>query len=57
MDSVWKVVAIQAAYIYFVLKLGPKLMENRKPFNIDKLLIIYNIVQTIANGYIFIQVR
>ncbi|TRY88670.1 hypothetical protein DNTS_025689 [Danionella cerebrum] len=29
-------------YIYFVMSLGPKLMENRKPFELKQILIVYN---------------
>ncbi|CAB1416997.1 unnamed protein product [Pleuronectes platessa] len=31
-----------AAYIYFVVSLGPRLMENRKAFDLKKVLIVYN---------------
>lgn len=33
---------IIAAYIYFVSSLGPRLMENRKPFDLKQVLIVYN---------------
>lgn len=33
---------IICAYIYFVMSLGPRLMENRKPFDLKKVLVIYN---------------
>ncbi|KAJ8260843.1 hypothetical protein COCON_G00165660 [Conger conger] len=33
---------IIAAYIYFVTSLGPKLMENRKPFHLKEVMIVYN---------------
>ncbi|XP_059359940.1 elongation of very long chain fatty acids protein 7-like [Carassius carassius] len=29
-------------YIYFVMSLGPRLMENRKPFDLKRFLVIYN---------------
>lgn len=29
-------------YIYFVMSLGPRIMENRKPFDLKQVLIIYN---------------
>lgn len=29
-------------YIYFVMSLGPRLMENRKPFDLKRVLVIYN---------------
>lgn len=33
---------IIAAYIYFVTSLGPRLMENRKPFDLKRIMIVYN---------------
>ncbi|XP_043102959.1 elongation of very long chain fatty acids protein 7a [Puntigrus tetrazona] len=33
---------IIAFYIYFVMSLGPRLMENRKPFDLKRVLIVYN---------------
>uniref|UniRef100_A0A1B6CFE2 Elongation of very long chain fatty acids protein n=2 Tax=Clastoptera arizonana TaxID=38151 RepID=A0A1B6CFE2_9HEMI len=42
MDKPWPMLTILAAYLYFVLKLGPKLMDNRKPMELKKLLLVYN---------------
>lgn len=33
---------IISLYIYFVVSLGPRLMENRKPFELKRVLIVYN---------------
>ncbi|XP_062409759.1 elongation of very long chain fatty acids protein 7-like [Sardina pilchardus] len=33
---------IIASYIYFVTTLGPRIMENRKPFDLKKPMIVYN---------------
>lgn len=33
---------IIGAYIYFVTSLGPRMMENKKSFDLKKVLIIYN---------------
>lgn len=33
---------IIASYVYFVTSLGPRLMENRKPFDLKRPMIIYN---------------
>lgn len=52
MDSFVPLAIIIASYLYFVLKLGPKLMEYRKPFNINSLLTLYNALQIIANAYV-----
>ncbi|XP_039531810.1 elongation of very long chain fatty acids protein 7a [Pimephales promelas] len=34
--------AIILFYIFFVTSLGPRIMENRKPFNLKPVLVIYN---------------
>lgn len=44
---------ISFAYIYFVQKLGPHLMKNREPFQLKTVMIIYNIVQIVANFSLF----
>lgn len=51
------IIFIVMAYIYFVKKLGPQVMENRKPFKLQKLLMMYNLLQIIVNFYIFWEVR
>lgn len=33
---------IIVAYIYFVTSLGPRIMENRKAFDLKGVLIVYN---------------
>lgn len=33
---------IIAVYIYFVTYLGPKFMENRKPFDLRHIMVVYN---------------
>ncbi|XP_062554897.1 elongation of very long chain fatty acids protein AAEL008004-like [Armigeres subalbatus] len=52
MDPPWLSFAICAVYLYFVLNLGPKLMANRKPLDLRKPLMVYNILQVIANIYL-----
>lgn len=32
-------------------------MKDREPFNIKKIIIIYNVLQVVANSYIFYYVR
>ncbi|XP_022816467.1 elongation of very long chain fatty acids protein AAEL008004-like [Spodoptera litura] len=39
-------------YLYFCNKLGPQLMKDQKPFKLKRLIMIYNIFQIIASGYI-----
>ncbi|KAB0795323.1 hypothetical protein PPYR_12162 [Photinus pyralis] len=47
MKSPFPVIAILVFYMYFVFKLGPKLMKNRRPFKINRILVIYNAIQII----------
>lgn len=44
-------------YYYIVQDLGPKLMKHKKPFNLEKVLIGFNIIQIIACIYVEYQVR
>lgn len=47
--SPYSIFALVAVYLLFVLKWGPKFMEHRKPFNIERILIIYNLLQVVLN--------
>lgn len=55
-SSPWPVSIILAAYIMFIFKLGPNLMKNRKPINIKYIMLIYNLMQILFNGYILTYV-
>nr|CAD7601290.1 unnamed protein product [Timema genevievae] len=44
---------IIALYLFFVLVAGPKFMENRRPYNLKKIIAVYNIFQVVANSYAF----
>lgn len=58
MPSIIPVIAIIAAYLGYVLIVGPKMMENRKPYNIKYIILAYNLFQTVYNAnivaYLFI---
>lgn len=43
-------------YAYFAKNLGPRLMENRKPFQLKNILIVYNAIQTVFSAWIFYEV-
>lgn len=40
------------SYAYFSKSLGPKLMANRKPFQLRHVLVYYNLFQTIFSAWI-----
>ncbi|XP_075158039.1 very long chain fatty acid elongase 5-like [Haematobia irritans] len=53
-NSYASVLAILVIYVLFVKKIGPAFMAKRKPYNIRWLISLYNLVQVIYNGYMFI---
>jgi len=57
MGSIWPVTIVVVMYLYFVLKLGPEFMKYRNPFNIDRIVMIYNAVQVVFSLYLVKEVR
>ncbi|XP_065070634.1 very long chain fatty acid elongase 4-like [Rhopilema esculentum] len=45
--------AMTLVYLLYVKWIGPKMMENQKPFNLKYPLVLYNVALTILNFYIF----
>lgn len=56
MSTPWPIFSILVIYLVFVLKIGPKIMENRRPLNIKYIMMVYNFTQTIYNFYIISKV-
>lgn len=52
MSSPIPTILICIFYAYFVRVIGPKLMENRKPFDLQRLMIYYNLFQVILSAWI-----
>ncbi|GBN84732.1 hypothetical protein AVEN_220925-1, partial [Araneus ventricosus] len=44
--------SIVAFYVLFVVWIGPVIMKKRKPYSLQKVLIVYNLFQAFANLYI-----
>lgn len=42
-------------YLYLVLKVGPKWMEKREPFQMKTVLIVYNFIQVLVSIYIILE--
>lgn len=57
MGSHWPIFLLITFYLYFVRKLGPSLMANRKPFSLKYAMILYNIFQVVANAAFLLWVR
>ena len=45
MGTPYLLLSIFAVYLWVVLKAGPKFMENRKPFNLNNVTRLYNLLQ------------
>lgn len=43
------------AYLYFVLSWGPRQMEQRKPFKLNNILVVYNFFQVLLSLWLFIE--
>ncbi|RWS12775.1 elongation of very long chain fatty acids protein-like protein [Dinothrombium tinctorium] len=55
MSSPMPTILMTAAYLYFVKILGPKLMQNRPPFELRKVMIVYNFTMVITSLVMFIE--
>ncbi|XP_057668511.1 elongation of very long chain fatty acids protein AAEL008004-like isoform X1 [Diorhabda carinulata] len=56
MSSPFPTLGICLSYVFIVKVLGPKLMENRKPFNLKTTLIYYNFAQVVFSIWLFYQI-
>lgn len=45
------------AYLYVVVILGPRIMENRKPFKLREVLVIYNGFQVLFSLFMLYEVN
>lgn len=52
----WPAILIVSAYLLFVLKVGRQFMEHRQPYDLNKILKVYNLIQIAYNGTLFILV-
>ncbi|XP_058461558.1 elongation of very long chain fatty acids protein 4-like [Malaya genurostris] len=55
METPWPGLAILGFYLMFVLKWGPKWMENRKPIKLDNIIKVYNLVQVFICLFLFVE--
>lgn len=47
---------IICSYLYFVKYYGPKMMEDRKPFQLKRIMLLYNVAQVAINLYAAVAV-
>lgn len=57
MSSPLPTMVICLCYAYFSKVLGPRIMENKKPYKLRGILISYNLIQTLFSTWIFYEVR
>ncbi|XP_076642608.1 very long chain fatty acid elongase AAEL008004 isoform X3 [Halictus rubicundus] len=55
MSSPFPTLFICLSYVYFVKVVGPKFMENRKPFQLKNALIVYNMFQMVFSAWLFYE--
>ncbi|XP_011865612.1 PREDICTED: elongation of very long chain fatty acids protein AAEL008004 isoform X2 [Vollenhovia emeryi] len=55
MSSPFPTLFICLSYVYVVKVLGPKIMENRKPFQLKDTLVAYNLFQVIFSAWLFYE--
>ncbi|XP_022669916.1 elongation of very long chain fatty acids protein AAEL008004-like isoform X1 [Varroa jacobsoni] len=45
------VIVLEVAYLYFIYSYGPRMMANRKPYNLRNVINVYNVAMVIANCF------
>ncbi|XP_014478533.1 PREDICTED: elongation of very long chain fatty acids protein AAEL008004-like [Dinoponera quadriceps] len=54
--NLWCVPFMNIFYLFFANKVGLKFMEKRQPYEINRIIQIYNVLQIIINLYLFFMV-
>lgn len=57
MDSPVNMTAILLGYLFFALYAGPRIMANRKPFELKGAMIFYNFCLVFLSSFIVYEVR
>ncbi|XP_063839330.1 very long chain fatty acid elongase 2-like [Ostrinia nubilalis] len=53
MTSPMPILAILLVYLFIVLNVGPKLMKSRPAMNLNKVLVLYNVIQIFVSIFLF----
>ena len=51
----WPTISLVAIYL-FIVKVGPKVMENRKAYSLREVLIVYNFALVLLSGWMVYEV-
>lgn len=49
----WLITLFVGSYLYFVLRAGPRMMENKQPYDLKPLIRVYNFGMVALNAYLF----
>lgn len=55
MDSPFPTLAMVTVYLLSVVVIGPSLMANRKPFQLNKIIVVYNAFQVLFSSFMFYE--
>ncbi|XP_073951564.1 very long chain fatty acid elongase AAEL008004-like isoform X3 [Choristoneura fumiferana] len=55
MSSPFPTLILCLSYVYLVKVLGPRFMENRKPYNLGNILVVYNFLQVLFSTWLFYE--
>lgn len=55
MSSPFPTLLICLSYVYLVKVIGPQFMENRKPYELKRFLILYNFLQVLFSTWLFYE--
>ncbi|CAH0407825.1 unnamed protein product [Chilo suppressalis] len=56
MSSPLPTLIICLSYVYLVKVLGPRFMQNRKPYELKNVLIVYNLLQVLFSAWLFYEI-
>jgi len=55
MSSIWITTAICVLYVYIVKVWGPRFMQDREPYQIKGIMLVYNLFQTLFSTWMFME--
>ncbi|XP_051165729.1 elongation of very long chain fatty acids protein-like [Leptopilina boulardi] len=53
MRTPWPGLALLGFYLHFVFNVGPRFMANKTPYQLDRIMQIYNVVQVTLSSFLF----
>jgi elongation of very long chain fatty acids protein 7 len=55
MSSPTPVILLCVGYVVLTKYIGPRIMKNRKPFELRSVMIVYNLLNVLINAYLFVE--